>query len=220
MGTRSSFSKLRKKQRRGAIIIRRRTPTRRSFHNHPKDALAPGAAFQYAENLEKMGGYLSAADAYRVVVERYPNSPHFNDAIEAQFRIGEMYLNGKKIKLLGISIANSLDHAVEFSRPSFALRPMGNILRARSSISAVPVRKKERSWPPIQAYQAVVEKFPNSPVAPDAQYQIGYIWLVAAQRRNERLGCRRQRPHRFPGFSVSLSEQRESGAGPRQSRLA
>src|SRR5439155_25150136 len=33
----------------------------------------------------------------------------------------------------------------------------------------------------IQAYQAVVDKFPNEPVAVDAQYQIGYIWFTAAQ---------------------------------------
>jgi hypothetical protein len=32
---------------------------------------------------------------------------------EAQFRIGEMYLSGKKIKLLGIPFSNSMDHAIE-----------------------------------------------------------------------------------------------------------
>jgi len=34
----------------------------------------------------------------------------------------------------------------------------------------------------IEAYQAVVDKFPNEPVAADAQYQIGYIWLMAARK--------------------------------------
>jgi outer membrane protein assembly factor BamD (BamD/ComL family) len=33
----------------------------------------------------------------------------------------------------------------------------------------------------IQAYQAVIDKFPNEPVAADAQYQIGYIWYEAAR---------------------------------------
>jgi outer membrane assembly lipoprotein YfiO len=33
----------------------------------------------------------------------------------------------------------------------------------------------------IEAYQAVVDKFPKEPVAVDAQYQIGYIWLTAAR---------------------------------------
>src|SRR5437868_6324979 len=95
------------------------------FHKYPKDALAAGAAFKYAESLEKMGSYLNAADAYRVVVERYPNTPSFNDAIEAQFRIGEVYLNGKKIKLMGISIANSLDHAVDIFAAIIRTAPYG-----------------------------------------------------------------------------------------------
>src|SRR6266404_637935 len=61
---------------------------------HPKDALAPGAAFRTGELQEKVHDYLNAAASYRWVVERYPTSPRFNEAIEAQFRVGEMYLAG------------------------------------------------------------------------------------------------------------------------------
>src|SRR4051812_18721861 len=42
---------------------------------YPKDALAPGAGYRAAELLEQAHNYLSAADAYRSVVERYPASP-------------------------------------------------------------------------------------------------------------------------------------------------
>src|SRR4051794_4719003 len=77
---------------------------------YPKDALAPGSAFRVAELLEQTGSFLPAAEAYRLIVEKYTTSPHFDEAIEGQFRIGEMFLNGKKsMKLLGISIGNSLD---------------------------------------------------------------------------------------------------------------
>ncbi len=151
------------------------------FHKHPKDALAPGAAYRYAELIEQMHSYLPAADAYRTVVERYPNSPHFNDAMEGQFRIGEMYLNGQKIKLLGISIANSLDHAVDIFAAIIRTAPYGKYT-ARAQFDIGRAREKEGAQlAAVQAYQAVVEKFPNSPVAADAQYQVGYIWMVAAQ---------------------------------------
>src|SRR5207247_9501039 len=33
----------------------------------------------------------------------------------------------------------------------------------------------------LQAYTAVVDKFPDDPVAADAQYQIGYIWFTASR---------------------------------------
>src|SRR5437868_5463327 len=54
---------------------------------YPKDALAPGAGFRVAELLERNHKYLASAEAYRYIVEKYPSSPHFNEAIEAQFRI-------------------------------------------------------------------------------------------------------------------------------------
>src|SRR6266487_3387174 len=65
---------------------------------HPRDALAAGALYRAAELQEQLHEYLGAADSFRQVVERYPSSPHFDEAIEAQFRIGEIYLAGKKKK--------------------------------------------------------------------------------------------------------------------------
>ena len=80
---------------------------------HPKDALAPGALFRAAELQEQLHNYIVAADWFRILVEKYPSSPHFEEAVEAQFRIGEMYLGGKKLKLLGIPFSSSMDHTVE-----------------------------------------------------------------------------------------------------------
>ena len=63
---------------------------------HSKDALAPGATYRAAQLLEFEGDYMKAAMTYRWLVERYPSSPNFDEAIDAQFRIGEMYLGGRK----------------------------------------------------------------------------------------------------------------------------
>jgi outer membrane protein assembly factor BamD len=148
---------------------------------HPKDALAPGAAYRVAELLEKMHDYLRAAQGYRYLVERYPTSPNFDEAIEAQFRIGEMYLNGKKIKFLGMSVANALDHAVEIFAAVIRTAPYGKYT-ARAQYDIGRAREKEgANDAAIDAYQAVVDKFPNDPVAADSQYQVGYIWFVAAR---------------------------------------
>jgi outer membrane protein assembly factor BamD len=150
---------------------------------HPKDALAPGAGYRTAELMEQTHQYLSAAAAYLYVVQFYPASPHFEESIEAQFRIGEMYLNGKKIKFMGISIANALDHAVEIFASIVRTAPYGKYT-ARAQFDIGRAREKEgANDAALQAYQAVVEKFPNSPVAPDAQYQVGYIWFTAARTR-------------------------------------
>lgn len=154
---------------------------RNIVRKHPKDALAPGATFRTGELLEQIHDYLNAVDVYRYVVERYPSSPHFDDAIEAQFRIGEMYLNGKKIKFLGISMGNSIDRSVEIFAAVIRTAPYGKYT-ARAQFNIGLAREKQKTTDAaIAAYSAVVEKFPNDLLAPNAQYQIGYLWLNIAK---------------------------------------
>jgi outer membrane protein assembly factor BamD len=148
---------------------------------HPKDALAPGALYRVAQLYEQEHEYLKAAESFRQLVEKYPSSPHFDEAIEAQFRIGEMYLGGKKKRVLGIPFGNSLDNAVTIFAAVVRTAPYGKYT-ARAQFDIGLAREKQgASEAAIQAYQAVVDKFPNEPIAADAQYQIGYIYLKAAR---------------------------------------
>jgi outer membrane protein assembly factor BamD len=148
---------------------------------YPKDALASGALFRSAELTEQLNDLHNAADYYRLVVERYPSSPHFDDAIEGQFRIGAAYLGGKKLKLLGIPFATSMDRAVEIFAAIIRTAPYGRYT-ARAQFNIGLAREKQHlNDPALEAYQAVVDKFPNDPLAPDAQYQIGYVWFVAGK---------------------------------------
>jgi outer membrane protein assembly factor BamD len=148
---------------------------------HPKDALAPTALYRAAQLQEQTHQYTPAADSYLQLVERYPSSPHFDDAIEGQFRAGEVYLNGKKLRVLGIPVASALDRAVTIFANVVRTAPFGKYT-ARAQFNIGLAREKQgANDAAIQAYQAVVDKFPNEPIAVDAQYQIGYIWFTAAQ---------------------------------------
>jgi len=148
---------------------------------HPKDALAPAALYRAAQLQEQTRLYTPAADSYLQLVERYPSSAHFDDAIEGQFRVGEIYLNGKKLKLLGIPVASALDRAVTIFANVVRTAPYGRYT-ARAQFNIGLAREKQgANDAAIQAYQAVVDKFPNEPIAADAQYQIGYIWFTAAR---------------------------------------
>ncbi|HME87578.1 MAG TPA: outer membrane protein assembly factor BamD [Chthoniobacterales bacterium] len=154
---------------------------RQLVRKYSRDVLAAGAAFRGAQLYEETHEYLEAAGTYRLVVTNYPTSPHFNEAIEGQFRIGEMYLAGKKLKLLGIPFATSMDRAVEIFAAVIRTAPYGKYT-ARAQFDIGLAREKQgANDAALQAYQAVLDKFPNDPVAADAQYQIGYIWFRASQ---------------------------------------
>src|SRR6059058_5496548 len=148
---------------------------------HPRDTLAAGALFRAAELQEQRHDYLRAAESFRQLVEKYPGSPNFDEAIEAQFRIGEIYLTGKKLRILGIPVASSLERAVIIFASVVRTAPYGKYT-ARAQFDIGLAREKQgANDAAIQAYQAVVDKFPNEPIAVDAQYQIGYIWFHASR---------------------------------------
>jgi outer membrane protein assembly factor BamD len=148
---------------------------------YPRDALAAGACYQGGVLYERTHQYLEAAGTYRTLVTAYPTSPHFNEAIEGQFRVGEMYLAGKKLKLLGIPFATSMDRAVDIFAAVIRTAPYGKYT-ARAQFDIGLAREKQgANDAAIQAYQAVIEKFPNDPLAADAQYQIGYIWYSSSK---------------------------------------
>ena len=94
-----------------------------------------------------------------------------------------MYLASKKKKILGISFGkNSLDRAVTIFANIVRTAPYGKYT-ARAQFNIGLAREKQNlPEMAVEAYQAVVNKFPNEPIAADAQYQLGYIWLMAARK--------------------------------------
>ena len=149
---------------------------------YPRANVSPEATFRAAVLTEQEGDLIKAAAIYRGLMETYPQTKHFQEAIEAQFRIGEIFLNGKKRKILGVPVASGMDDAVEIFAAIVRSAPWGRYT-ARAQFNIGRAREKEGSPDlAIDAYQSVVEKFPNDPLAVDAQYQIGYIWYTAARR--------------------------------------
>jgi outer membrane protein assembly factor BamD len=148
---------------------------------YPRSIMAADSLFRAGQLSEEGNDLLKAAALYRQLMENYPQTPHFQAAIESQFRIGELYLHGKKVKLLGMPLVTSMDDAVEIFAAIVRSAPYGGYT-ARAQFDIGRAREKQGSSDlAIAAYQSVVEKFPNDPLAVDAQYQIGYIWLSATR---------------------------------------
>ena len=172
------FSKAQEAEKKGNIsraIKAYRTLVRR----HPKDTLAPGSLYRMAQLQEQSRQPLKAAQSYNVLVEKFPKSERFDESIDAMFRIGEMYLAGRKVKILGIPFKASMDEAAGIFAAIIRAAPYGKYT-ARAYFDMGRAREKQGgSEAALTAYQAVVEKFPKDPLAVDAQYQIGYIWSGA-----------------------------------------
>src|SRR5450432_4145560 len=86
---------------------------KRMVKRYPRSNLSPEATYRAGRLTEDNGDLIKAAAIYRGLMEVYPQTQHFQEAIESQFRIGEVYLNGKKRKILGVPLGSTLDDAVE-----------------------------------------------------------------------------------------------------------
>ena len=118
------FSKAQEAEKNGNIsraIKAYRTLVRR----HPKDTLAPGSLYRMAQLQEQTHEYLKAAQSYDVLAEKFPKSERFDESIEALFRIGEMYLAGRKVKILGIPFKASMDEAANIFAAIVRAAPYG-----------------------------------------------------------------------------------------------
>src|SRR6266480_4011068 len=178
---------------------------------YPKDILAPGALYRSAQLQEQLHDYTPAAASFGQLVEKYPGSPHFEEAIEAQFRIGEIYLNGKKLKVLGIPVASALDRAVTIFANVVRTAPYGKYT-ARAQFDIGLAREKQgANDAALQAYQAVVDKFPNEPIAVDAQYQIGYIWFTAARAGTKDIAATTNAKTAFQDFLFRYPNSEKAG---------
>lgn len=144
--------------------------------------------------------YIAAAEYYRLLVEHFPSSPHFDDAIEAQFRIGEIYLRGKKQTVLGVPIGSPLERAVEIFAAVVRTAPYGKYTARAQFNIGLAREKQEAVEAALDAYQAVIDKFPNEPVAAAAQYQIGYIWFQSARAGSKDINATAKAKTAFQDF--------------------
>jgi outer membrane protein assembly factor BamD len=173
------FERAQEAERRGNLSAAMKA-YRTIVKRYPRDTLAAGSCYRLGQLQEQTHKYFLAAQSYALLCEKYPKSERFAESVEAMFRIGETYLTGATLKVLGITIKSGMNEAAEIFAMIIRTAPYGKYT-ARAQFDLGRAREKQGDNPAaIAAYQSVVEKFPEDPIAVDAQYQIGYIWSKAS----------------------------------------
>ncbi|MDD5261142.1 MAG: outer membrane protein assembly factor BamD [Methylacidiphilales bacterium] len=148
----------------------------------PLSSAAGEAQFKVGFMLEKRAEFWAAYKAYQKVVEKYPGSQFFDLAIERQFSIGNLYLAGEPQKVWKIPLLPSMDKTVEIFETVIKNAPYGTYApQAHFKIGLA--REQQKKWSDaIASYNKLIDKYPGSDLASDAQYQIGYAWYQASSQ--------------------------------------
>lgn len=160
--------------------------------SYPRSDSAAEAQFSYARLLEAEGEGRKAFDEYEKLIQSYPNSPHFNEAIQRQFGIAEGFRINNKGGFLGMGAAVQPSKLIEMfekiskSGPHTEFAP-----RAKLNIGLV---KKTTGVPleAIAAFRSVVDGYPGTSYATEAQYEIFKIQGNMAEKSNSPIEDRAQ----------------------------
>ncbi len=152
---------------------------KKTVRRFPKSTVAAAASYKIGFLLEKQQNLSAASDAYERLILNYPHSTDFNAALEAEYHIGTLYLDGIRTKVFGVvPLVTTRQRAVAVftvitrNAPFSKYAPVAQFGIGQSFAYAGDNKAA------ITAYQECVDKYPTDPVAADALYQIGFAYMT------------------------------------------
>lgn len=160
--------------------------------SYPMTEAGAEAKFGYARLLEAEGDVRDAFDEYQALITNHRNTPHFNDAVGRQFGIAEGLRNSKKKGFLGFGAAIQPSKLIEMFETISDTAPFTD-WAPKSLLNAGYVRNEVGEVEPaIEAFKKVVDKYPGTEFAKEAQYQIFKLRGVTAEKSNSPVKDRAQ----------------------------
>lgn len=144
--------------------------------------------FRLAKLLQGTNRLQQAFDVYQTLLKRYPRAgKHFNDSIVEQIRIANFYLE-KPDSIVTRILMSHRATAQGMYETVLASAPYGDYAPVAQFNLCLAHERQGHVREAVQAYQALSEKYPNSRLAGDAQYQIAYVHMrVGLSNRSQDL---------------------------------
>jgi len=154
---------------------------------YPFTQAAAEAAYQRAVIIRHTENDLEEAfTAFQEFIENHRQSPRFAEAVERQYEIAEEAKGGKKQRsLILLPMKMNPSDILEFYEKIIANAPYGKFAAlSQFSIAEIHQDTNEKDKA-VLAYQKVVDDYPGTSQASEAQFRIASISNVAAQRSED-----------------------------------
>jgi len=139
---------------------------------YPNSAEAPVAQYYTGLSYEGMEEYYKAYLAYQKCIDKYPYNERFEEMVERQYNIGDVFLDGRKAKIMGLKLLPALDKAVEILTKVVENAPYGKYADLAQFKAAEAYKKQEFYEEAVMAYQKLIDDYPDSQLLEDAKYNI------------------------------------------------
>ena len=154
---------------------------------YPLSSVAPTCAFDAGRFFEQAGEYQDAFDAYQEFLTRFKGDKRYQAALDRQFALAMDCRDGKhsgKILGVGLTGVSKADAAVMLEK--FIANNPRSRKAAQARIAIAEYHQQQgKVLESVAAYQKVVDDYPNTPEAAEAQYRIGQVYLARAQQKSK-----------------------------------
>ena len=142
------------------------------LRKYPTAPNASEAQYQIGLIFEERKDYDKAVEAYKKVTENYPQSERADAVTERLFKIGNLYMTGEKAKIAGLSIKSGLPKAVDIFEHIVKTAPYNTYGDQAQFNAGLTYKKMGQHQNAIDAFQKIIDQYPNSVLLDDARYQI------------------------------------------------
>lgn len=143
---------------------------------YPKSSYAPDALVSAGQCYEAMGRPYHAFQQYKKIVEVYPYSARFKDAIARSYAIGEAFAQGAKIRPLQlVPVAfPALDKAVEIFEQIVTQAPYGEFGDRAQFQLGQTYRRMHNYGDALKAFERIIAEYKQSPLIEEARYNVAF----------------------------------------------
>ena len=147
---------------------------------YPDAEEAPDAQYYAGRSFEEQGKYYFAFQNYQKTVENYPYTQRLEDINEREFNIGKVLQSKESPKLMELELSLSLDRSITIFNKVVENSPFGPYADKALFQIAESARKLYRYPVAIEAYERIITDYPDSPIGPEARYQLAYTRYEAS----------------------------------------
>ncbi len=147
----------------------------------PRSGAAPDAQLKAGDMEVAAGDYDMAYKYYNEYLSKYPKGDGFDEALEGLYNIGQKFLEGARRRLWGMKTFPSMVRAQEIFQGIVNTAPFSKWAPLAQFYVGQALEKQGKPDDAIAAYQEVIARYPTDPAAADAQYQIGWVYMVESR---------------------------------------
>lgn len=186
---------------------------KRIINRYENAPCVPEARFLLAEVYEKQGVPRDAFEEYDKIITRYQSSPLYTRALNRQLALAMAAAEGKlKVEVLGLW-TSELDSSTVIGWLSKVIRnaPYNDMAATATSVLGKFLVQKEKYEEAATVYSKLVEDYPNSRYAPEAQLMVAQLLATSRTRGDHNLVNLHRAQEAYEEFTLRFPNHEDAG---------